>query len=261
MKPRKHPAENRSVPQTSFSGKSHGSARLALTLCLAIAAVACGVALWRMTRRPEQPGVVEELFEELVPIPGRNFLLARTEVPQALWEAVMGADTNRVVEADLPVSGVSWNDCQMFLERLNSLPAVNKSGITFRLPTEEEWVFACRAGARGQFGMLADGTEISEDNIGEVAWIDDNSEKRAHPVGSKEPNAFGLYDMHGNVWEWCQDEFGKVSSWAQDHEHDRIYHGGSWLSQAWLCMPLARRWTSPDAKEDFIGFRLCADKR
>ncbi len=243
---------------------------------LCIAAIICGIALalWRMRSVSTAPqpseqtpftaaqfNEVQSLIDGLAPIPVRNFLMVKTEVTETQWDAVMGADTNRTANPGLPVSGVSWNDCQEFLKKLNEFPAVKDAGLTFRLPTEEEWVFACRAGASGRFGKRADGTEITEDNIGDVAWIDDNSGKRTHPVGQREPNAFGLYDMHGNVWEWCQDEFGEVSPWAQGHEHDRIYRGGSWLSQAWLCMTSSRRWGSPDVKEDYIGFRLCADKR
>lgn len=261
-----------SIDSQSVLKKTSGSALP--WLILAIAAIACGVVLWRMRSVPAAPqptevppsaapqtSEVQSLIDNLVPIPERNFLMGRTEVTQGQWEAVMGADTNRIANPDHPVSGVSWNDCQTFLKTLNDLPAVKDSGLSFRLPTEEEWVFACRAGASGRFGKRADGTEITEDNIGDVAWIDENSGKKTHPVAQKQPNAFGLHDMHGNVWEWCQDEFGDVSPWAQGHEHDRIYRGGSWLSQGWLCMTSARRWGSPDGREDFLGFRLCAEKR
>ena len=88
---------------------------------------------------------------------------------------------------------------------LNSMPEVKKSGLTFRLPTEKEWEYACRAASTGDYCKLADGTEITKGTLGDVAWYEDNSGKKTHPVGQKKPNAFGLHDMHGNVLEWCED--------------------------------------------------------
>ncbi len=245
-------------------------------LILVIAAIVCGVALWRMrtistTPQPSevtppaapQSNEVQSLIDGLVPIPERNFLMGKTEVTQAQWEAVMGADTNCTANPDHPVSDVSWNDCQAFLVRLNELPAVKDSGLTFRLPTEEEWVFACRAGAKGRFGRIANGTEITEDTLDRFAWFKDNSDEKVHPVRQKEPNAFGLHDMNGNVSEWCQNELGDMESWAKGEtcEHNRVYHGGSANLHFRFCEFSYRDWAPPSTRKEFLGFRLCADKR
>ncbi len=136
----------------------------------------------------------------MMKIPGKEYYLGKTEVTQAQWEAVMGRNLSKFKDGNNPVERVSWNDCQEFLKRLNAVPEVNKTGLVFRLPTEEEWEYACLAGATGAYSKLADGTEITEAALGRIAWHVDNSAKKTHPVGQKEPNAFGLYDMCGNVW-------------------------------------------------------------
>ena len=165
--------------------------------------------------------------------------------------------------ADNPVENVSWDDCQKFLKKLNALPAVKESGLTFRLPADAEWEYACRAGATGDYCRLASGTEITADTLGRVAWFEDNSDRKTHPVGKKKPNAFGLYDMHGNVWEWCQEEYGAVASWAKgkDYEHDRVSRGGSWFGSARSCVASDRGGLSPSYRISLIGFRLCASGR
>ena len=143
----------------------------------------------------------------MVPIPHKHYAMCKYEVIQALWESVMGENPSKFKGADRPVENVSWNDCQKFLEKLNSMPEVKESGKTYRLPTADEWEFACRAGATGGYCKLADGTEITRDTVGEVAWFKQFN-LTAHPVGQKKPNAFGLYDMHGNASEWTATERG-----------------------------------------------------
>ena len=186
---------------------------------------------------------------DLRSVPGPLWF-GKTEVTQAQWEAVMGDNPSRFKNPDNPVEQVSWSDCQWFLERLNALPAVKESGLTFRLPTEEEWERACRAGATGDYCLLADGTEITESTLGQVAWFRDNSDETTHPVGQKKPNAFGLYDMHGNVAEWTSTNDGG----------DRVFRNGSWLLPAWDCASAYRRSGGQFRdRSDTRGFRLCAD--
>ena len=187
---------------------------------------------------------------DLRSVPGPLWF-GKTEVTQAQWEAVMGDNPSRFKNPDNPVEQVSWSDCQWFLERLNALPAVKESGLTFRLPTEEEWERACRAGATGDYCLLADGTEITESTLGQVAWFRDNSDETTHPVGQKKPNAIGLYDMHGNVWEWTNTAVGVY----------RVYRGGCWFYTARLCGSSFRDRGSPSYRDDLLGFRLCASGR
>ena len=149
---------------------------------------------------------------------------------------------------DNPVENVSWDDCRTFLEKLNALPEVVESGTRFRFPTEEEWDFACRAKSRGLYSRLSDGTEIAENSLDDVAWFQNNAANMTHPVGQKKPNAFGLYDMCGNVWEWTSA--GSMS--------ERVYCGGSWKCIAACCGPLGTNQCSTLVRDDDLGFRLCA---
>ena len=167
-----------------------------------------------------QQAAIQGIIGNMVAIPGKDYKMGKTEVTQAQWEAVMGKNPSRFKNADNPVENVSWNDCQEFLKKLNALPAVKEAGLVFRLPAEEEWEYACRAGSTGDYCKLADGTEITKSTLGKVAWYRDNSGYKIHPVGRKKPNAYGLYDMHGNVWEWCEDLY-------QAGRSPRVSRGGS----------------------------------
>ena len=247
--------------------------RLALLLLLAFLALAVWLAARGGGARRDP---VERLVADMVPIPGRDYRMGKFEVTQAQWEAVMGENPSVFKGADHPVENVSWDDCQAFLEKLNAHPAARATGLVFRLPTEEEWETACRAGSTNAYCRLADGTEITEATLGRVAWFDENlstrprwlsrfldfaervvdrvhevdwSETLSHkPVGRKEPNAWGLHDMHGNVWEWTETAVGVA----------RVYRGGSWLILARYCESSYRLWLSPSYRLDYVGFRLCA---
>ncbi len=194
---------------------------------------------------------VARLIRDMIAIPGMSFDMCKYEVTQAQWQAIMGENPSEFKGDDNPVEKVSWKDCKKFIEKLNALPEVKASGLTFRLPTEKEWEYACRAGSEGHYCKLADGTEITKSSLGEVAWYDDNSGNKTHPVGQKKPNAFGLYDMHGNVGEWC-DFFGYASS-------DRVGRGGSWWRDSELCSAGDRYWRAPGLRVNCLGFRLAAE--
>ena len=197
--------------------------------------------------------VIQNIMRNMVAIPGKNFKMGKYEVTQAQWAAVMGENPSRFKGANNPVEKVSWNDCKAFLEKLNARPEVKKSGLTFRLPTEEEWEYACRAGSTGDYCKLADGTEITGNTLGEVAWYEDNSGDKTHPVGQKKPNAFGLYDMHGNVWEWCEDLYRAGGS-------RRVYRGGGWRDSSRGCTAGYRVSNPPDTRDYRLGFRLAASQ-
>ena len=194
---------------------------------------------------------LSRLPKTMVAIPDRNYAICKYEVTQGLWEAVMGNNPSLFKGADLPVENVSWLDCQDFIRRLNALPEVKESGFIYRLPTEEEWKYACHAGTKGRFCRLADGTDITEETLDNVAWYDRNSESKTHATGQKKPNAFGLYDMNGNVSEWCQD-----LSPASDS--DRVIHGGSFVINASCCQASLRIDYAPDYRGCGVGFRLAA---
>ena len=145
---------------------------------------------------------VGKLAAGMVAIPGRGFEICKFEVTQGIWNPIAGFNPSEKKGEDLPVSNVTLSDVEEFLENLNALPEVMALGKKFRLPTAEEWEYACLAGGKNGFCRLADGTQITEKTLGEVAWHGENSGDRPHPVCGKKPNAFGLYDMHGNVAEW-----------------------------------------------------------
>ena len=174
-----------------------------------------------------------------------GFYMGQTEVTQALWKAVMGNNPSNWKGNTLPVESVSYSDCQDFINKLNSM-----TGKTFRLPTEEEWEFAARGG-NSSWGYKYSGS----DNLGSVAWYDGNSGSKTHPVAQKQANELGLYDMSGNVWEWCS------SLWCSDYNSsrsgsDRVYRGGSWFSRGRGCRVSYRSDDDPSGRYDYLGFRL-----
>lgn len=181
-----------------------------------------------------------------------SYLIGETEVTQELWEAVMGNNPSRFRGGRLPVENVSWYDCQEFIQRLNAL-----LGESFRLPTEAEWEFAARGGELGE-GCLYSGS----DRLDDVAWYEGNSNQETHPVAEKRPNRYGLYDLSGNVWEWCQDWKGDyVDAWQTDPSGPasgthRVGRGGSWAYDAKGCRVAFRYWFEPSRRYNNLGFRL-----
>ena len=132
----------------------------------------------------------------------KPFYLGKYEVTQEQWQAVMGSNPSRFEGRKYPVHGVSWDDCQAFIAKLNE--KYRGDGAKFSLPTEAQWEYACRAGSTTRFSFGDDETDL-----GEYAWFCDNSGHTTHPVGFKKPNAWGLYDIHGNVGEWCADWYDR----------------------------------------------------
>ncbi len=192
-----------------------------------------------------------------------NYMIGETEVTQALWQAVMHNNPSDWGDVEGPVECVSWNDCQEFIAKLNEL-----TGETFRLPTEAEWEFAARGGNKSQGWMYA-GHEL----IYHVAWYKGNAydvgeispDYGVHPVAMKSPNELGLYDMSGNVWEWCQDWYGSYSSEAQTNPQGpssgtkRVYRGGAWGENASNCRTSTRRAGSPTLYFNALGLRLALE--
>ena len=181
-----------------------------------------------------------------------SFSIGLTEVTQELWEAVMGSNPSYYKGAKRPVENVHWEDCQGFIKKLNAL-----TGQNFRLPTEAEWEFAARGGNESH------GYKYSGSNeIGDVAWYDGNSGRQTHDVATKQSNELGLYDMSGNVWEWCQDWYGDYSSSSQSNPQgpasgsDRVDRGGGWDDYARSCRVSSRSRGLPGYRFDLLGFRL-----
>ena len=186
-----------------------------------------------------------------IPAKGKQaaFWMGETQVTQKLWTAVMGSNPSQFKNDDLrPVECVSWDDCQDFLKKLNAIDEVRYSGFAFRLPTAEEWEHACRAGSTGKYCRLADGTEITDASVDRVAWFDGNSSGTTHPVGQKEPNAWGLCDMHGNVGEWTQTADGA----------NRLERGGSLAFPADSCKSSGFSKEPSSLRLPSLGFRLAA---
>ena len=182
-----------------------------------------------------------------------DFMIGKTEVTQELWQAVMGNNPSYFNGNNLPVECVTWYDCQEFIEKLNRL-----TGLNFRLPTEAEWEYAARGGNKSQ-GYIYSGSN----DIGSVAWYDDNSSLKTHAVATKSPNELGLYDMSGNVWEWCNDYYDYyISSGSQTDPKgpswgfERVYRGGSWSSWARSIRVSKRDYFDPDYGNHYIGLRL-----
>ena len=181
-----------------------------------------------------------------------TYMMGETEVTQALWKAVMGSNPSNFKGDQNPVESVSWNDCQEFLKKLNTL-----TGKTFRLPTEAEWEYAARGGSKSRKTKYSGGSDI-----GSVAWYDGNSGFKTHPVKGKVPNELGIYDMSGNVWEWCSDWYGVYSSSSLTNPKGassgsyRVYRGGSWGHDARRCRSTLRHSGTPGSSGSYLGLRL-----
>ena len=196
-----------------------------------------------------------------------SFYLGRFPVTQVEFEEVMGTNPSTFRGDNLPVERVSWFDAVEFANRLSLRAGLepvytirgnavtwNRDANGYRLPTEAEWEFASRAGSQSPFGNGV--------SAGDAGWHSGNSGGRTHPVGQRQPNAWGLYDMHGNVLEWCWDWYGPFSAAAQTDPHGpasgvgRVYRGGSWRFEAHQTRSAFRFRNNPNLRINFVGFRL-----
>jgi formylglycine-generating enzyme required for sulfatase activity len=189
--------------------------------------------------------------------------LTETPCTQGEWEAVMGNNPSKFKgDEQRPVEQVSWGDCQQFCSNLNERFA----GLEARLPTEAEWEYACRAGTGSAYNDGSDCTVPAghDPALEQLGWFTANSEKTTHPVTEKQPNAWGLYDLHGNVWEWCSDWYGPYAAQEQRDPvgpaegRYRVLRGGSWGNRALHCRSACRDGNEPGLRWDSRGFRLAA---
>ncbi len=182
----------------------------------------------------------------------RDYYIGKTEVTQALWIAVMGGNPSEFEGANKPVDNVTWDACQTFVKKLSAA-----TGKKFRLPTEAEWEFAARGGNNSKHYQYSGGHYALD-----VAWYGKNSGGTTHEVATKQPNELGIYDMSGNVWEWCSDWKGDYSSSVQYNPtgpasgSNRVRRGGSWNVGAWYCRSSYRGYYYPDRRGINLGLRL-----
>lgn len=185
---------------------------------------------------------------------GADYWIGQHEVTQDEYRHVMGTSPAGFQGGARPVERVSWEDASEFCRRLGA-----QEQKTYRLPTEAEWEYACRAGSRAAFCYGDDDTRL-----GEFAWYDASAGAKTHPVGSRKPNAWGIYDMHGNVWEWCQDWYGddfystgpSTDPKGPSTGEYRVLRGGCWYNRPVFCRSARRDFNRPDYRDDGIGFRV-----
>jgi formylglycine-generating enzyme required for sulfatase activity len=186
----------------------------------------------------------------------KPFYLGVTEVTQEQYQTVMGKNPSQFKGPQNPVEKVSWADAVEFCRKLSAMPAEKTAGHVYRLPTEAEWEYACRSGTTTAYGFGDDASRL-----GDYGWFG-NSDSSTHPVGEKKPNAWGLYDMHGNVWEWCQDWYSAYPSGsAMDPTgatsgSNRVLRGGGWSTLARFCLSADRGGSTPENRDDYLGFRV-----
>jgi formylglycine-generating enzyme required for sulfatase activity len=194
----------------------------------------------------------------------KDYYLGVHEVTQAQYEKVMGTkpsyfqgDEIKGSSTNNPVESVSWLDAVEFCKKLSDLPEEKAAGRVYRLPTEAEWEYACRAGSKSAYSFGA-----SSKSLGDYAWFGENSGRQTHPVGEKKANAWGLYDMHGNVWELCSDWYGEypkgaVSDPSGPNEGSyRVIRGGGWNDEAADCRSANRARIVPSDRSINLGFRV-----
>ncbi|MDW7733118.1 MAG: formylglycine-generating enzyme family protein [Methanolobus sp.] len=192
------------------------------------------------------------------------FYTARYEVTQEQWTELMGDDPSFFEGDRLPVEQVSWNDAQEFVNKLNEIENTDK----YRLPTEAEWEYACRAGTTSSFSFTEEASDLDEYGWSDpYGWCAINSNRTTHQVGEKEANQWGLYDMHGNVWEWTQDTWhdnyegapADGSAWEEENTSLRVGKGGSWMDGPNICQSPFRGQLDANSSINVLGFRVVRD--
>lgn len=182
----------------------------------------------------------------------RNYYIGKTEVTQALWKAVMGDNPASSKGDNLPIESANWDSYMQFISKLNSL-----TGLNFRLPTEAEWEFAARGGNNSKHYQYS-----GSNNLEEVAWCFSNSNSTTHNVASKKPNELGIYDMSGNVWEYCNDWYGDYSyesttnPTGPSNGSDRTFRGGCCYRASFRCRSSFRNYGNPESRYTNVGIRL-----
>jgi formylglycine-generating enzyme required for sulfatase activity len=189
----------------------------------------------------------------------KPFLISKYEITQKQWQEVMGKNPSAFKGDALPVESVSWDDVQEFITKLRE-----KANGKYRLPTEAEWEYCARSGSANAYGPGQNHELVTTNNLPEYAWFRGNAESKTHEIGQKKPNAWGLYDLHGNVWEWCQDWYA-ADYYAQAPLTDplnnaasteRVLRGGSWFLD-WPHLRAANRSGGlPTFRSPYVGFRL-----
>ena len=230
-------------------------------------------------------GSYEGEYDEKPPVTiiiSKPFYISKYEITQQQYKAVMGNNPSEFKGDNLPVEQVSWYDALNFCnalsqsEGLTPCYTINGTKVTsdfeangYRLPTEAEWEYAAKAGTKTDFysGKLTySGNSPIDPNLDKIAWYSANSSNATHPVGQKAPNAFGLYDMSGNVWEWCWDRYAEYpSKETKDYQGPeigtyRVYRGGGWRNLAWYCRSTNRDRNYLDDKNNSLGFRVVKAK-
>ena len=207
---------------------------------------------FQMGATPEQGSEAFSYEKPVHSVTLSSYHIGETPVTQALWTAVMGNNPSELKGDNLPVETVTWDDCQKFIQKLNQL-----TDKKFRLPTEVEWEYAARGGKHHSPYKYA-----GSNSLDEVAWYVGNSGGATHSVKTKKPNALGIYDMSGNVWEWCEDWYGAYSYSAQTDPKGpasgsyRVPRGGSWFIIAGSCRVSYRINRTPGYRYNNVGFRL-----
>lgn len=199
----------------------------------------------------------------------KPFYMGKFEVTQKQWREVMGSNPSYFEGDNLPVERVSWNDVQVFIKKLNEIEGTNK----YHLPSEAEWEYACRAETTTRYSFGDADSELKDygwysDYATAEEWQQNFSkivnEGSTHAVGQKKPNPWRLYDMHGNVWEWCQDTWhdnydgapSDGSAWENGNNSSRVCRGGGWANRAWGCLSSNRYMGAPDGRNRILGFRV-----
>lgn len=199
-----------------------------------------------------------------------SYYIGKYLVTQRLWHSLVGNNPSFIIGEKHPVETVSWNDAQYFIKKLNSCQSVQNflknldpTATEFRLPTEAEWEYAARGGNKSE-----DFVYSGSNNLEEVGWYDENSHGETKPVGMKSPNELGLFDMSGNVWEWCQDRYGEdyyeqcaekglaINPQGPSDSVDRVLRGGSSFRNPLYCRVTYRYDAHPEYHDGGLGFRL-----